>query len=143
MMLALTRDDDVRRFTRIPGGGVDGAYVTSWIGRYEAGWEDGSRIAFAIVDLATGAVLGFAGAVDLELDARQAEIGYMTAPAAAPRRAHSRCSAAGAWTSSASSGSSSASTRPTRARSASPSARATVSRERSATCTSRTACGAT
>ena len=90
MMLALTRDDDVRRFTRIPGGGVDGAYVTSWIGRYEAGWEDGTRLAFAIVDVATGAILGFAGAVDLERDARQAEIGYMTAPAARGRGAATR-----------------------------------------------------
>jgi RimJ/RimL family protein N-acetyltransferase len=89
-MLALTRDDEVRRFTRIPTGGVDGSYVTGWIGRYERGWHDGSRVAFAIADAANGDVLGFVGAVDLELDARQAELGYMTAPAARGRGAARR-----------------------------------------------------
>jgi RimJ/RimL family protein N-acetyltransferase len=89
-MLALTRDGDVRRFTRIPVHGVDDAFVTAWIGRYERGWDDGSRVAFAIVDAAGGEFLGFVSAVELDLDARQAELGYMTLPAARGRGAATR-----------------------------------------------------
>ena len=89
-VLALTEDDDVRRFTRVPADGVDGAFVTNWIARYERGWEDGTRVAFAILDARTGEFLGFAAAVDLELEARQAELGYMIAPAARGRGAATR-----------------------------------------------------
>jgi RimJ/RimL family protein N-acetyltransferase len=89
-MRALTEDDEVRRFTRVPQDGVDDDWVATWIERYERGWDDGTRVAFAILDRETGAFLGFAGAVDLELDARQAELGYMTSPAARGRGAATR-----------------------------------------------------
>jgi RimJ/RimL family protein N-acetyltransferase len=89
-MLALTLDDDVRRYTRLPADGVDGEFVTGWIGRYERGWEDGSRVAFAILDGRSDEFLGFAAAVDLELEARQAELGYMILPAARGRGAATR-----------------------------------------------------
>jgi RimJ/RimL family protein N-acetyltransferase len=89
-MLALTEDDDVRRYTRLPGDGVDRDFVTGWIGRYERGWEDGSRVAFAILDIESDGFLGFVAAVDLELAARQAELGYMIVPAARGRGAATR-----------------------------------------------------
>jgi RimJ/RimL family protein N-acetyltransferase len=74
-MLALAHDPDFVRFTRVPAG-ADAAFVERWIGRYESGWEDGSRAGFAIVDPTDAAFLGFAAVVALELDAQQCEIGY-------------------------------------------------------------------
>src|SRR3954447_3356184 len=74
-MLALTNDPECVRFTGVPAG-ADAAFVERWIGRYESGWEDGSRAGFAILDANGGAFLGFAALVGLELDALQCEIGY-------------------------------------------------------------------
>jgi RimJ/RimL family protein N-acetyltransferase len=88
-MLALTADPDVVRFTRVPAS-ADAAFAEAWVGRYERGWEDGSRAGFTILDAADGAFLGFAAAVDLDLDARQGELGYMVAPAARGRGIASR-----------------------------------------------------
>jgi RimJ/RimL family protein N-acetyltransferase len=83
-MLELTKDPDVLRFTRVPAG-ADAAFAETWIGRYERGWEDGSRAGFAILDAAGGSFLGFAAAVALDLDALEAELGYMVAPQARGR----------------------------------------------------------
>ncbi len=83
-MLALTADPDVIRFTRVPAGG-DAEFVAGWIGRYERGWEDGSRAGFAIVDAADGAFLGFAAVVALDLESSEAELGYMVVPEARGR----------------------------------------------------------
>ncbi len=83
-MLVLAADADVERFTRVPAG-ADPAFVERWIARYEAGWEDGSRAGFAILDAANGELVGFAAVVDLELDALQAELGYMVVPEARGR----------------------------------------------------------
>ena len=77
-LLPLTADPGVVRFTRVPAG-ADPAFVQGWIARYEAGWEDGSRAGFAIRD--GDALVGFAALVELDLDARQGEIGYMVDPA--------------------------------------------------------------
>ena len=81
-MLPLTADPDVARFTRVPAG-ADAAFVQGWIARYEQGWQDGSRAGFAIRD--GGALVGFAALVELDLDGRQAEIGYMVDPVARGR----------------------------------------------------------
>jgi RimJ/RimL family protein N-acetyltransferase len=83
-MLALAHDPDFLRFTRVPAG-ADAGFVERWVGRYEAGWEDGSRAGFAIVDANDGAFLGFAALVALDLDARQCEIGYGVSPQARGR----------------------------------------------------------
>ena len=82
-MLALTEDPDVVRFTRVPAG-ADEAFVRGWIKRYEGGWDDGSRAGFAI-RARDGGFLGFAAVVDLDLEHREGEIGYMVAPAARGR----------------------------------------------------------
>ena len=83
-MYALAADPDVERFTRVPAG-ADEAFVTGWIARYENGWEDGSRAGFAILDAADGSLVGFAAVVGLDLDASEAELGYMVVPAARGR----------------------------------------------------------
>jgi RimJ/RimL family protein N-acetyltransferase len=80
----LIKDSDVKRFTLVPSA-ADGAFVRDWLGRYEAGWLDGSRAGFCIRTAADGAFAGFAAIVRLDLDTREGEIGYMVAPAARGR----------------------------------------------------------
>jgi RimJ/RimL family protein N-acetyltransferase len=79
----LIQEADIQRFTLVPSS-ADEAFVKSWLRRYEAGWDDGSRAGFAATDQA-GTFLAFAAIVDLDLDAREGEIGYLTAPAARGR----------------------------------------------------------
>ena len=83
---AMVQDEDIKRFTYIPSD-ADESFVAPWIGRYEAGWEDGSRAGFAIRDAATGAYLGFVAIVRLDLEKLQGEVGYMLAPNARGRGA--------------------------------------------------------
>jgi RimJ/RimL family protein N-acetyltransferase len=83
-MLALARDADFERFTRVPVG-ADAPFVMRWIDRYESGWGDGSRAGFAVRGVEDGAFLGFAAVVDLELDALQGELGYGVVPEARGR----------------------------------------------------------
>ena len=85
-LLALAADEDVLAFTRVPRG-ADAAFVSRWIARYERGWSDGSCAGFSIRDRAGGGFLGFGALVDLDLDGRQGEIGYMLAPVARGRGA--------------------------------------------------------
>jgi RimJ/RimL family protein N-acetyltransferase len=87
-LLALAEDPDVVRFTRIPSG-ADETFVRGWIRRYEDAWSDGSRAGFAICGR-DGGLLGFAAVIDLDLDHREGEIGYMVAPAARGRGVASR-----------------------------------------------------
>jgi RimJ/RimL family protein N-acetyltransferase len=82
-LLPLTEDPDVVRFTRIPAG-ADETFVRGWVKRYEDGWSDGSRAGFTI-EGPDGTSLGFAAFVDLDLEHREGEIGYMVAPAARGR----------------------------------------------------------
>jgi RimJ/RimL family protein N-acetyltransferase len=83
-MLALARDAEFERFTRVPVG-ADAPFVERWINRYESGWDDGSRAGFAIRGVEDAAFLGFAAVVELELDALQCELGYGVVPAARGR----------------------------------------------------------
>jgi RimJ/RimL family protein N-acetyltransferase len=82
-LLAMTADPDVVSFTRVPAG-ADETFVRGWIKRYEGGWDDGSRAGFAIRGH-DGSFLGFAAFVDLDLEVREGEIGYMVVPAARGR----------------------------------------------------------
>jgi RimJ/RimL family protein N-acetyltransferase len=82
-LLSLTEDPDVGRFTRVPVG-ADETFVRGWIRRYEDGWSDGRRAGFAIRGH-DATFLGFAAVIDLALEHRQGEIGYMVAPAARGR----------------------------------------------------------
>jgi RimJ/RimL family protein N-acetyltransferase len=82
-MLGLADDPDVVRFTRVPAC-ADETFVRGWIRRYGGGWQDGSRAGFAIRGRDDG-FLGFAGLVDLDLEHREGELGYMVAPSARGR----------------------------------------------------------
>ena len=82
-------DEDILEYTRIPSA-ADGVFVESWLGRYEAGWEDGTRAGFAVRGADGGAVFGFAAYVSLDLEARQGEIGYALAPEGRGRGAATR-----------------------------------------------------
>jgi RimJ/RimL family protein N-acetyltransferase len=85
----LDGDADTRRFTLIPSR-PDGDFLKAWLGRYERGWESGSCAGFAIRDGVTGAVIGFAAFVQLDLEKQQGEIGYVVDPAARGRGAARR-----------------------------------------------------
>jgi RimJ/RimL family protein N-acetyltransferase len=77
-------DPDTDRFTLLPGN-PDRTWLTSWLGRYERGWDDGSCAGFAVRDGGTGEAIGFAGMVQLDLEKQEGEIGYVVAPAARGR----------------------------------------------------------
>ena len=85
----MTADEGVKRVTRVPLG-ADAAFVTSWIGRYVTGWEDGSCAGFSIRDAESDAYWGFAAIVSLDLEGAEGEIGYMTLPAARGKGVASR-----------------------------------------------------
>jgi RimJ/RimL family protein N-acetyltransferase len=85
----LAGDLDTDRFTLIPAA-ADAAFLETWLGRYERGFGDGSRAGFAIRDRATGAAIGFAAFVNLDLTQQQGEIGYVVDPGARGRGAAGR-----------------------------------------------------
>jgi RimJ/RimL family protein N-acetyltransferase len=77
---ALLEDADVRRHTRVPSEPPPG-YGKTWLGRYEEGWRDGTRAGFAI-EGHDGEFLGLGMVINIELQGRQAEIGYVVGRAA-------------------------------------------------------------
>ena len=85
----LLRDSDIVRHTRVPTKPPAG-FAASWVDRYVAGWADGTRAGFAILSAAEDDFLGMAALVDLDLPARQAEIGYIVSPEARGRGVASR-----------------------------------------------------
>ena len=60
-MRALGDDEDVARFTYVRAPLSDEA-AQEWVGRYVAGWQDGSQAGFAIETQDDRAFLGFVGA---------------------------------------------------------------------------------
>jgi RimJ/RimL family protein N-acetyltransferase len=80
----LDPDVDTARFTRIPSE-PDEQFLTGWLARYERSWDDGSAAGFAVRDVQSGEAIGFAGIVQLELEKREGEIGYVVAPQARGR----------------------------------------------------------
>ena len=78
----LGRDPDVQRFTYVPSPWVEG-FERRWLERYDQ--PDGERAGFAIVDDVSGEFLGMAALVRLDSAAREAEAGYIVAPAARGR----------------------------------------------------------
>ena len=78
----LGRDPDVQRFTYVPSPWVEG-FERRWLERYDQ--PDGERAGFAIVDEVSGEFLGMAALVRVDSAAREAEAGYIVAPAARGR----------------------------------------------------------
>jgi RimJ/RimL family protein N-acetyltransferase len=87
-MAAVAEDPDIRRFTYVPTEPPPG-FAARWVERYAEGWRDGTRAGFAI-ETPTGEFLGLALVVSLDLEARQAELGYLVAPQARGRGAATR-----------------------------------------------------
>jgi RimJ/RimL family protein N-acetyltransferase len=82
-MAALARDPEVLRFTRVPEPPPPD-FARGWLARYQAGSRDGTAAGFAAVD-ESGAFLGLALAPHIDAEARELELGYITAPAARGR----------------------------------------------------------
>ena len=80
---ALLDDPDVLRFTRVPEPAPPG-FERQWLARYESARADGSAEAFAAVD-EDGTFLGLALAPEIDREAAEMELGYITAPAARGR----------------------------------------------------------
>ena len=83
-MDALARDHDVARFTRLPEP-LPADFGALWTERYVQGHEDGTNAGFAIVDAESGEFLGLMGLVKLDLEAQEAEAGYIVASRARGR----------------------------------------------------------
>jgi RimJ/RimL family protein N-acetyltransferase len=81
----LARDPDALRFTRFPDPPEDD-FPQRWLARYEDGRQAGTREAFAILGPAGDDTFhGVALAVDVDAEAQEAELGYLTATAARGR----------------------------------------------------------
>ena len=81
----LARDPDALRFTRFPDPPEDD-FPRRWLARYDEGREAGTKEAFAILGPDGDATFyGVALAVDIDAEAQEAELGYLTAPAARGR----------------------------------------------------------
>lgn len=78
----LGQDPDAQRFTYVPVPWPEG-FERTWLERYDHAGS--SRAGFAIVDAGSGAFLGMAALVTLDLEAREAEAGYIVAPSARGR----------------------------------------------------------
>lgn len=81
---ALAQDPDVQANTYVPMPPPPG-FGRTWAERYEEGRAEGSREGFALVDPASGSFLGIGVVVQLDRDARQAELGYCVARGARGR----------------------------------------------------------
>jgi RimJ/RimL family protein N-acetyltransferase len=76
---AVAGDADIGRYTRIPTDPA-ASFLESWLAGYETGWNGGTKAGFAIRATEGATVIGFAGFVALDLDAREGEIGYALRP---------------------------------------------------------------
>ena len=71
------------RFTRVPEPAPPG-FAGEWIARYRKGREEGTAAGFAAIG-EDGEFLGMALVVSIDAEAREAELGYIVAPAARGR----------------------------------------------------------
>jgi RimJ/RimL family protein N-acetyltransferase len=77
---AMIDDPHSLRFTRIPEP-TPPDFPSTLLTRYEAGLADGTRAAFAIVDVADDAFLGVVLAPEIDRASSTAELGYIVTPA--------------------------------------------------------------
>jgi RimJ/RimL family protein N-acetyltransferase len=80
---AILADPDVQRFTRVPVPVPEG-FARTWLERYEQARPEGTREAFAVVDV-EGRLLGLGFAPHIDAEARTAELGYVVMPDARGR----------------------------------------------------------
>jgi RimJ/RimL family protein N-acetyltransferase len=79
----LARDEETRRFTRVPSV-PRGGFGADWASRYVKGWEDGTRAGFQLRAL-DGTFLGLAMFVHIDHEGHEGEAGYVVAPEARGR----------------------------------------------------------
>jgi RimJ/RimL family protein N-acetyltransferase len=83
-MKTLGDDPDVARFTYVSSPWTD-EKAQAWVERYVEGWRDGKLAGFAIEASGGGEFLGFLALPRYDAPGREAEIGYIVAPAARGR----------------------------------------------------------
>ncbi len=83
-MRRLGDDPDVERFTFVRAPLSEEA-AQAWIDRYVDGWREGTLAGFAIESSSGSDFLGFVAIIRYDAAAREAEIGYIVAPAARGR----------------------------------------------------------
>lgn len=83
-MRALGDDEDVVRFTYVRAPLTE-ASAGAWLDRYVQGWRDGTLAGFAIESTGADEFLGFVAIVRYDAEGREAELGYIVAPAARGR----------------------------------------------------------
>lgn len=83
-MGTLIREPGVPEYTWVPTE-PPADFPTTWVGRYVDGWRDRARAGFAIRDLTDDSFLGFMALVQLDLEAQEAEAGYIVKEAARGR----------------------------------------------------------
>jgi RimJ/RimL family protein N-acetyltransferase len=83
-MRGLGDDPDVARFTSVRAPLTE-ERARSWLDRYVEGWREGTLGGFAIEPSGGGEFLGFIAVVRYDAEGREAEIGYIVAPAARGR----------------------------------------------------------
>lgn len=83
-MRALGDDPDVTRFTYVRAPWDDDK-ARAWLQRYVDGWRDGTLAGFAIESSGAEEFLGFLAIVRYDAEGREAELGYIVAPAARGR----------------------------------------------------------
>jgi len=77
-------DKGVLRYTRVPNP-VPPGWEREWFQFYEEGRREGTREAFAVVDVRDGSFLGLGLAFGIDREGRQLELGYVVAPEARGR----------------------------------------------------------
>jgi RimJ/RimL family protein N-acetyltransferase len=81
----MAEDPDALRFTRFPDP-PEPDFPARWLARYDEGRRTGAKEAFAILGAeGDDTFYGVALAVEIDLEAQEAELGYLTAPAARGR----------------------------------------------------------
>ena len=76
---SLLADPETLRFTRVPDRPPPG-FAETWLERYEEGRRDGTRDAFAILDVPSDALLGLTMAPKIDRKELTAELGYVVSP---------------------------------------------------------------
>ena len=71
----LAREPGMAEYTFVPTNPTED-FVPGWIQRYVDGWEDSSKAGFVVRGVDDDAFLGFGSIVQLDLAAREGEIGY-------------------------------------------------------------------
>jgi len=88
-VLRACQDPDIAHFTQVPVPYLP-EHAEGWTSAQEQMWREGTTINFAVTDATTGDYLGVVGVMEADHVAREAGLGYWTAPWGRGRGAPSR-----------------------------------------------------